>query len=145
MEEARRTDEEVSQLPGLPQIKEDMLENILVAQRRFMDLIGVPALNLDGHGKEIEINDFVKMLTVFSQTCTTALNCETTELLDALPWKPWKKSYKRVDLNNVHLEIVDMMHFVLELALIWGLDAKSLHELYMKKMQENFDRQARGY
>lgn len=141
----RRTDDAVHDLPGLPQLDQDFLLNIFHYQRKFMDMLGVPCLDSDGRGKELDVNEFTRMLTNFTQTCTTALACETTELLDALPWKPWKKSYEKIDLNNVHIEIVDMMHFLVELAIIWGMKPQQLHGLYMKKMQENFDRQSKGY
>lgn len=142
----RRTDDEVHVIKhDLPQLDEDWLMNIFCYQRKFMDMLGVPCLDAKGRGKELDVNEFTKMLTSFSLTCATALGCETTELLDALPWKPWKKSYSKIDLNNVQIEIVDMLHFVIELAIIWGMKPHELHDLYMKKMQENFDRQKLGY
>lgn len=141
----RRDDSDVMKLDGLKQVQNDMLHDIIEKQHQFMNMLGVPALDLQGRDRKLPVTDFIKMFTSFSQTCTTAINCETTELLDALPWKPWKKSYKEVDLDNVHLEIIDILHFVLELAIIWGLDAKAIHEIYMKKMQENIDRQKKGY
>jgi len=141
----RRTDDEVHNLHGLPQLDADWLMNIFCYQRKFMDMLGIPCLDLKDRKKELEVNDFVRMLTNYTQTCTTAIMCELTELLDALPWKPWKKSYKTVDINNVHIEIVDQLHFVIEEAIIWGMTPKQLHDLYMKKMQENIDRQNKGY
>jgi len=143
--ETRRQDEDVVKLDGVPQVCDDMLQDMCHHQQMFMDQIGVPVLEVFGRPSKISVSDMVRMLTSYSQTCTTALACETTELLDALPWKPWKKSYVEVDLHNVHLEIVDIFHFVLELALIWGMDAKLIHEIYLKKMQENIDRQKKGY
>jgi dimeric dUTPase (all-alpha-NTP-PPase superfamily) len=142
--ETRIPDDEVHDLPGMKTQAKDNLEGIFELQQRFMDQIGIPTLPETVVSK-IEIDDFVRMLTSYSQTCAIAVSCETTELLDALPWKPWKKSYKEIDLNNVHIEIIDILMFVIELAIIWGLDAKTLFALYSKKMQENFDRQARGY
>lgn len=144
----RRTDDEVHTLHGMVPNSKDMLGGIFEVQSKFMEELGIPCLHLEQRGEpnaNLGITEFVKMLTSFTQTCTTALGCETTELLDALPWKPWKKSYEKVDLNNVHIEIVDMMHFLVEIALIWGLDSKALYTLYMKKMQENIDRQNKGY
>lgn len=143
----RRTDDDVHKLGGMVPNAKDQLDGIFEVQAKFMEELGIPTLQLEQRvpNTKLHISDFVKMLTSFTQTCTTALGCETTELLDALPWKPWKKSYKEVDINNVHIEIVDMMHFVVEIALIWGLDSKTLFQLYMKKMQENIDRQKKGY
>lgn len=139
----KRTDDEVMALEGVPQIFEDKLENMVEAQRKFMDKLGTPAL--DHRAGKLGATDFVKMLTAYTQTCTTAINCETTELLDALPWKPWRKTHKDVDLANVHIEIIDILHFSIQLALIWGLTAQEIHDIFMKKMQENLDRQEKGY
>jgi len=141
----RRTDDEVHDLPGEKVQSKDMFEGIFELQQRLMDKLGIPAIDIRGREIKLDITDFIRMLTCFSQTCTTALSCEITELLDALPWKPWKKSYKEVDLNNIHIEIVDMLHFVVELAIIWGMDAGKVFDLYRKKMQENIDRQNKGY
>ena len=144
-ENARRTDDEVHKLDGIEPEALDQLDGIFELQAKFMELMGIPSLDVKGRDNKIPVSDFMKMLTVFSQTCTTAINCETTELLDALPWKPWKKVHVDVDVNNVHIEIVDLAHFVVELALIWGLDSKTFFDLYRKKMQENIDRQSKGY
>jgi len=143
--EKRRTDDEVHALPGMVPVDEDQLADIFFYQCKLMEKLGVPALGDSRKDSKIPVNDFTRMLTQFSQTCTTAINCEVTELLDALPWKPWKKSYTEIDLNNVHIEIVDILHFVIELAIIWGMTSKQLTDLYMKKMQENIDRQNKGY
>jgi hypothetical protein len=145
LDSARRTDDEVHKLDGLTPLTDDMLEDIFIYQRSLMEKLGVPALDNKRKDVKIPITEFTKMLTSFSQTCTTALSCEITELLDALPWKPWKKNYKEIDLNNAHIEIVDMLHFVIELAIIWGMTERKLYDLYLKKMQENIDRQKKGY
>jgi hypothetical protein len=140
----RRTDDAVYDLPGEKCQAKDNLEGVFELQQKFMELLGVPKLDMP-RSTTLPISDFIKMLTTYSQTCTTAINCEVTELLDALPWKPWKKSYVEVDLNNISIEIVDIFHFVIELAIIWGLDSKTLFNIYSKKMQENIDRQKKRY
>lgn len=142
--ETRIPDNEVFKLDGVEEKHADMLTDIFAHQREFMDFLGVPSLRENLEGQK-EVNEFFKMLTRYSQDCATAISCETTELLDSIPWKHWKKSHKNIDLNNVRIEIVDLLHFVLELAIIWGLDSKSLHKLYRQKMQENYNRQQKGY
>ncbi len=66
---------------------------------------------------------------------------ECAELVDSLPWKWWKK--QTPDLDNVKIEVVDIWHFLLSLAL---LKIKSLDEAvnsylitYFKQgLNENF-------
>jgi dimeric dUTPase (all-alpha-NTP-PPase superfamily) len=73
-----------------------------------------------------------------------ALSQETAELVDSLPWKWWAK-YQKYDRDNVRLEIVDLVHFLVSLAQVAGLSAADVHELYMKKNRVNFQRQETGY
>eukprot|EP00755_Sulcionema_specki_P017449 Sspe_Gene.64399::Locus_38026_Transcript_2_2_Confidence_0.667_Length_930::g.64399::m.64399 len=40
-----------------------------------------------------------------------SLRC--SELIDSYPWKWWKSVGKKVDVNNVRIELVDILHFSL--------------------------------
>lgn len=75
-----------------------------------------------------------------------ALGAEMFELIDQLPWKWWKK-YKdsTVDVYEVKFEVIDMMHFVVSLALLWGMDSREFMAHYRAKMAENVKRQENGY
>ncbi len=42
---------------------------------------------------------------------------ETAELIDSYPWKHWKAVSAQTDLENVRVELVDIWHFLLSLAL----------------------------
>ena len=42
---------------------------------------------------------------------------ETAELIDSYPWKHWKSVSDEPDMENARLELVDIWHFVLSLAL----------------------------
>ncbi|WP_319557636.1 dUTP diphosphatase [Thiomicrorhabdus sp.] len=42
---------------------------------------------------------------------------ETAELIDSYPWKHWKSVDAAVDEENVRVELVDIWHFILSLAL----------------------------
>lgn len=73
-----------------------------------------------------------------------AIQQETAELVDSVPWKWWAK-YQTYDKQNARVEVVDLFHFVISLAQVLGLSAKDVHDLYMKKNRVNFERQAGGY
>jgi dimeric dUTPase (all-alpha-NTP-PPase superfamily) len=73
-----------------------------------------------------------------------AIQQETAELVDSVPWKWWAK-YQTYDKQNARVEVVDLFHFVISLAQVLGLSAKDVHDLYMKKNRVNFERQADGY
>jgi len=73
----------------------------------------------------------------------TALKAEADELEQEVLWKWWSKD--RLDLQNIRVEIVDLMHFLASMALVAGLDADEFHRLYTQKHAVNRQRQARGY
>lgn len=72
-----------------------------------------------------------------------ALQGESEELEVDLLWKWWSKD--KIDIQNIRVEIVDMMHFVTSLALAAGLTADEFHRLYTAKHRVNHNRQEAGY
>ncbi|MCW8132508.1 MAG: dUTPase [Planctomycetota bacterium] len=73
----------------------------------------------------------------------TALKAEAVEVEEELLWKWWSKD--RIDLQNIRVEIVDLMHFLTSMALVAGLTAEDFHRLYTKKHEVNQKRQDEGY
>jgi len=73
-----------------------------------------------------------------------ALQQETAELVDSVPWK-WWAHYQTYDRQNARVEIVDLFHFLISLAQIVGMSARDVHDLYMQKNRRNFERQDSGY
>ena len=72
-----------------------------------------------------------------------ALTEEAAELDQELLWKWWSKD--KIDLQNIRVEIVDLMHFLTSLAIVSGLSADEFHRLYTAKHRVNADRQEQGY
>ena len=72
-----------------------------------------------------------------------ALQGEAEEVEADLLWKWWSKD--RIDLQNIRVEIVDLMHFLTSLALASGLTADEFHRLYTAKHRVNQNRQETGY
>ena len=72
-----------------------------------------------------------------------ALRQESSEAIDSLNWKWWKKDEE--DWDNVKVELVDMLHFWVSMCTVAGLSAKEVFELYRKKNKLNHDRQEKGY
>lgn len=69
-----------------------------------------------------------------------ALMSELAELLDEVNFKWWKNK-KEVNYDNVKEEIVDILHFFVGLCLKIGMGADELTRIYIKKNEENFNRQ----
>lgn len=76
---------------------------------------------------------------------------EAVEARDWLPWKHWKtyqapSAHEALQIRGeVAVEVVDMLHFVLNAAILLGLGPKELAGVYAAKNQENRDRASRGY
>ena len=75
---------------------------------------------------------------------TRALQQETAELIDSVPWKWWAK-YQKFDEQNAKVEVVDLFHFLVSLAQTLGMTADDVYQAYLKKNAVNFQRQASGY
>lgn len=69
-----------------------------------------------------------------------ALLSELAELLAEVNFKWWKNP-KEINYDNVKEEIVDILHFFTGLCLKIGMDSNELTKIYIKKNEENFNRQ----
>ena len=76
----------------------------------------------------------------WQQKLTLAMLSEMAEALDGTDWKWWKNK-KEKDPDYLKEEIVDMLHFLVSMALRSGMNAEELYQRYLAKNQENFDRQ----
>lgn len=73
----------------------------------------------------------------------TALKDECRELSDELPWKWWSKD--KLDMQNIRVEIIDILHFWISLAMTAGMTAEDIKRIYLQKLQVNLDRQENDY
>jgi hypothetical protein len=72
-----------------------------------------------------------------------ALDDESRELKEELLWKWWSKDH--LDMQNIRVEIIDQLHFWMSLALTAGMDAGTVHKIYMQKNAVNHARQDNDY
>lgn len=75
---------------------------------------------------------------------TRAMQQETAELIDSVPWKWWAK-YQKFDEQNAKVEVVDLFHFLVSLAQTLGMTADDVYQAYLKKNLVNHQRQESGY
>src|SRR5690606_9858686 len=66
---------------------------------------------------------------------------ELAEAMNELKNRPWKQKTYPVDLAKYYEEIVDALHFFIELCILSGLDAQQLYDMYMDKANINKHRQ----
>lgn len=69
-----------------------------------------------------------------------AIISELSEVLMETNFKWWKND-KIVDKNKLHEELIDVLHFYVSLCIRCGLDSDTLYDVYIKKNQENINRQ----
>lgn len=75
---------------------------------------------------------------------TRAMQQETAELIDSVPWKWWAK-YQKFDEQNAKVEVVDLFHFLVSLAQTLGMTPDDVYQAYLKKNAVNHARQESGY
>lgn len=78
----------------------------------------------------------------------TCMSQEIAETRDYLPWKSWKNykdyDYKKVE-KELRYEVVDILHFWLELCLVLGISGTDIVKYYFAKCWQNHQRQRKGY
>lgn len=116
------------------------LELMFEKQIQLMDKLGVPYIKSPTAEFRTE-----EVLTEASVGISFALTDEIHEFMRELNWKPWKKTKKIVDIVKVQNELIDCWHFLIELSIIWGLEAEDVANLYLQKNQVNVTRQQENY
>ncbi|WOO42461.1 dUTPase [Rubellicoccus peritrichatus] len=111
----------------------DKLEEIFALQETLNQRIGIDTSNLSEEEK-----------TKWVLNYTRALQQETAELIDSVPWKWWAK-YQEFDEQNARVEVVDLFHFLISLAQVLGMSAEDVYAAYTKKNKVNHQRQDSGY
>ena len=69
---------------------------------------------------------------------------ELAEAMNELKNRPWKQKTYPVDLEAFYEELVDALHFFVELCILAGLSAQDLFDHYMGKAAVNTQRQELG-
>ena len=76
---------------------------------------------------------------------------ELEELRDCTFWKHWCSEAKQGrrfeihDLQNARVEVIDLLFFWISMAQCLGLTAQDVHQLYLKKLDVNHQRQTNDY
>lgn len=111
----------------------DMLVEIFRLQDELNKRIGVDCSKMNEQEQQTWILNYCR-----------AMSQEIAELTDSVPWKWWAR-YQRFDKQNARVEVIDLFHFLVSLALVLGMSAEDVYRLYVKKNQLNIERQESGY
>lgn len=108
-------------IDSIPPVFQDSLQNIMLEQTEFLSNFIVPNLATDAEK------------IAYSKEYILAAMRELGEVLNELPWKMHRPNSKEISVDHVHEEIIDVLKFVLNIGIIWGMDAKALKDMFMYK------------
>ena len=111
----------------------DRLERIFSAQRRVTAMTGS-----DPPGYPRDVDGRVSAL------CTAIIQ-EAVELQNTTGWKWWKQSAAPLDMAHAREELVDVLHFAVQAAIVLGMSPDDLVAEYERKAAINVRRQEAGY
>lgn len=109
------------------------LERLLQLQRELEGKFYDPA-NQSLRGKEVWTKEHIMSIVA-----------ESMELLDLINWKHWKTKTKTINREEIKKEFIDLLHFVLAIAVVWELSADEIYEAYRIKHEINLRRHEEGY
>ena len=90
--------------------------------------------------EEIMVNDLPNEWLV---NYSKAIKEELLELDDELLWKWWSKD--KVDMQNIRVELIDILHFLISAMMCAGLNAEKVFDIYRQKHAINIKRQDTEY
>jgi len=105
----------------------DKLVDIFIKQKMFQDKVG----------SDVHSISFIKDMTL-------AAIDELLEALREVSWKPWSKK-KFFHSTEFKEELVDVLHFFVNLCLAADMSADELYKRYLQKNKINHKRQDEGY
>lgn len=132
----------------------DMLESIFRMQTELNDYVFKKNGLRDIAGEQLTMTTIQSQVqaaalrvndlpNVWLSHYTRAMRAELQELDDELLWKWW--SQDEIDLQNIRVELVDILHFLVSGMISAGLNPQQIYDLYRQKHAVNLNRQARGY
>ena len=104
------------------------------------DNLSMQAIMSAVDNKEIMVNDLPnKWLVNYSK----AMKEELYELDHELLWKWWSKD--EIDMQNIRVELIDILHFLVSAMMCAGLTAEKVFDIYKQKHSVNIKRQDTDY
>ena len=134
--------------------QKDMLLALFAMQAELNDYIFRTQSLRDGHGKPLRMKTIVEALqgdqlgvndlpNQWLGHYARAMAAELQELDDELLWKWWSRD--RLDMQNIRVELIDMLHFLVSAMISAGMSAEQVFNLYQQKHAVNRQRQDQGY
>ena len=113
------------------------MERIFKLQREFQTQLGNKIFT---DFEDIESKENIETL----KNQLLALIIEASEAIQELPWKSWKKN-QSFSLSTFKVELIDILHFLVNLFIFTGMNVDDVFELFKYKNEINKKRQENGY
>lgn len=143
----------------------DPLQIMLDMQRSLQTRLAIDKPGTNAHPDELaQAGDIVDWLRnqkdyiddEFRELLTSLGGMSNGEKAASAVWKPWKsdhvakqetyiKDLSDKDQLEIKFEMIDILHFVLNMFIGLGMNAEEIFKLYYLKNAENFARQDNGY
>ena len=138
-----KNNEAVDMLSKIFEMQAD-LNNYVFTKNGLKDDKG-QALNMEAIFSEVndgklKVND---LPNIWLSKYSKAMSEEVSELDEELLWKWWSKD--EVDIQNVRVELIDILHFLVSAMICAGLNAEKVFDIYQQKHSVNLNRQDVGY
>ena len=104
------------------------------------DVLNMQAIITAVKNEDMMVNDLPnKCLVNYSK----AMKEELSELDEELLWKWWSKD--EIDMQNIRVELIDILHFLISAMMCAGLTAEKVFDIYQQKHAVNIKRQDMDY
>lgn len=104
------------------------------------DALNMQAIITAVKNEDMMVNDLPnKWLANYSK----AMKEELSELDEELLWKWWSKD--EINLQNIRVELIDILHFLISAMMCAGLSAEKVFDIYQQKHAVNIKRQDMDY
>ncbi len=132
----------------------DMLKNIFEMQTELNDYVFAKNNLNDEDGKALSMASIFSAINkgdlkvnelpnTWLSRYSRAMTEEIKELDDELLWKWWSKD--EIDLQNIRVELIDILHFLVSAMICAGLTPDKVFDIYRQKHSVNLRRQDSGY
>ena len=102
--------------------------------------LNMQSIIVSAEKEEMMVNDLPNEWLV---NYSKAIKEELLELDDELLWKWWSKD--KIDIQNIRVELIDILHFLVSAMMCAGLSAEKVFDIYRQKHAVNIKRQDTEY
>ncbi len=131
-----------------------MLDKIFEMQTELNDYVFAKNKLKDKEGQDLSMESIISAVAEnklmvnelpneWLMNYSKAMKEELIELDEELLWKWWSKD--EIDMQNIRVELIDILHFLVSAMMCAGLDADKVFDIYKQKHTVNLKRQDTEY